>query len=168
MCKLNVQYVVALVTLPGLSNAGSLAGSLFQHSWTLILCVIVWTQWKIPPGIRLLVSILSFEPYHKHGLQYAAPFAYKNYHLRLHLHGTFSADTGMPAFDGNGCGCHTRAPKPISVSCVCRGAVARTAVSWLNRLCFFALMFLQATWTWTRLPWRESGRFTTAKTSLCR
>ena len=25
-----------------------------------------------------------------------------------------------------GCGCHTRAPKPISVSCVCRGAKART------------------------------------------
>ena len=25
-----------------------------------------------------------------------------------------------------GCGCHTRAPKPISVSCVCRGAEART------------------------------------------
>ena len=24
-----------------------------------------------------------------------------------------------------GCGCHTRAPKPISVSCVCRGAEAR-------------------------------------------
>ena len=24
-----------------------------------------------------------------------------------------------------GCGCHTRAPKPISVSCVCRGADAR-------------------------------------------
>ena len=27
-----------------------------------------------------------------------------------------------------GCGCHTRAPKPISVSCVCRGAEARTAL----------------------------------------
>ena len=27
-----------------------------------------------------------------------------------------------------GCGCHTRAPKPISVSCVCRGAEARTCV----------------------------------------
>ena len=28
-----------------------------------------------------------------------------------------------------GCGCHTRAPKPISVSCVCRGAEARTVVT---------------------------------------
>ena len=28
-----------------------------------------------------------------------------------------------------GCGCHTRAPNPISVSCVCRGAEARIPVS---------------------------------------
>ena len=27
-----------------------------------------------------------------------------------------------------GCGCHTRAPKPISVSCVCRGAEARSSL----------------------------------------
>ena len=30
--------------------------------------------------------------------------------------------------DKLGCGCHTRAPKPISVSCVSRGAEARTTV----------------------------------------
>ena len=27
-----------------------------------------------------------------------------------------------------GCGCHTKAPKPICVSCVCRGAEARTVI----------------------------------------
>ena len=31
-----------------------------------------------------------------------------------------------------GCGCHTRAPKPISVSCVCRGAEARISSSLLS------------------------------------
>ena len=30
-----------------------------------------------------------------------------------------------------GCGCHTRAPKPISVSCVCRGAEARKNLVWV-------------------------------------
>ena len=28
-----------------------------------------------------------------------------------------------------GCGCHTRAPKPISVSCVCRGEESRIFIS---------------------------------------
>ena len=28
-----------------------------------------------------------------------------------------------------GCGCHTRAPKPMSVTCVCRGAEARTVTA---------------------------------------
>ena len=32
-----------------------------------------------------------------------------------------------------GCGCHTRAPKPISVSCVCRGAEARTCRTWKTK-----------------------------------
>ena len=32
-----------------------------------------------------------------------------------------------------GCGCHTRAPKPISVSCVCRGAEARTVARYSTK-----------------------------------
>ena len=31
-----------------------------------------------------------------------------------------------------GCGCHSRAPKPISVSCVCRGAEERTVLYCCN------------------------------------
>ena len=34
-----------------------------------------------------------------------------------------------------GCGCHTRAPKPISVSCVCRGAEARKSVCFEESFC---------------------------------
>ena len=35
-----------------------------------------------------------------------------------------------------GCGCHTRAPKPISVSCVCRGAEARMTLCNICKIIF--------------------------------
>ena len=80
---------------------------------------------------RILSALLCHE---------AASIWYWEARLRLSHQGTQT-----------GCGCHTRAPKPISVSCVCRGAEARNSPSHAKPCWLVAATHPESTTNWSEM-----------------
>ena len=100
-----------LVASDCLSCSAKLGRSVLSSSLTLSFSIPLASCLHLLScySARILSALLCHE---------AASIWYWEARLRLSHQGTQTS-----------CGCHTRAPKPISVSCVCRGAEARTAYS---------------------------------------
>ena len=85
-----------------------------SHSWCMGEQLSYIHCWGVPQGSR------SRPPASTGTLQYTPPVNAGNCMYPLD-----QAPTNAQHAFQVGCGCHSRAPKPISVSCVCRGAEAR-------------------------------------------